>query len=244
MKQPCIGLLRLDSRFPRIEGDIAHPSAFRTVVLTKIINAATPQKVVHNQMDDLLEAFVAAAIELEENGASLITTSCGFLALYQQILQDAVACPVLSSALFSYAPLKQLLPANKNHIGILTISSTSLTDAHLKAANIPLSVPIEAPVADGAFCTSILGNTPSMDTDKARDDIVTAANKLVKANPQLNAIILECTNMPPHKAAIEASTGIPVFSLMDVLDDMACGASLDQSLANTISQLTSDPSQS
>ncbi len=235
-KEPHIGLLKLDSQFPRIKGDIAHSDSFRSKITTRTINAATPKKVVHNQMDNLIRDFIEATIELEQKGANVITTSCGFLALYQTQLQNCVSVPVLSSALFLYEPLKQLLPADRNTIGLLTISRSSLSNRHLQAAGIPPDTAIAAPDTNGAFCQAILGNRPTMNIDLARSEVAAAAKQLVSASPNVNAIILECTNMPPYKAEIETQTGIAVYSLMDVLDELACGTSLRHSLSNKIAR--------
>ena len=49
--------------------------------------------------------------------------------------------------------------------------------------------------------------------DAARQDNVEAACTLVSANPDLGALVLECTNMVPYAADIRAATGLPVFSI-------------------------------
>jgi Asp/Glu/hydantoin racemase len=50
--------------------------------------------------------------------------------------------------------------------------------------------------------------------DKARVDNVDAALALKSDNPDLGAIVLECTNMCPYAADIQHATGLPVFSIV------------------------------
>ena len=68
---------------------------------------------------------------------------------------------------------------------------------------------------DGEFASRILGNQPQMDLKQAQDDVVAAALDLKTRVPEITTIVLECTNMPPYLAAIEAATGCKVLSLMD-----------------------------
>jgi Asp/Glu/hydantoin racemase len=36
---------------------------------------------------------------------------------------------------------------------------------------------------------------------------------MLEAHPEIGAIVLECTNMPPYRADIQAATGVPVFDI-------------------------------
>ena len=54
-----------------------------------------------------------------------------------------------------------------------------------------------------------------LDVEAARSDNVEAALALKEANPDLGAIVLECTNMVPYAADIRAATGLPVFSILN-----------------------------
>jgi hypothetical protein len=80
------------SAFPRLPGDIGNPASFDFPVLYREVEGTTYQKVVENlKKEELLQPFIAAAQELEAAGVGAITTSCGFLALFQQKLAAAVS---------------------------------------------------------------------------------------------------------------------------------------------------------
>jgi Asp/Glu/hydantoin racemase len=96
--------------------------------------------------------------------------------------------------------------------GILTISAASLTEEHLIKAGCALDTPIGGTPEQGEFSSVILNNQLELDVDKARQENVDAAIALARANPDLGAVVLECTNMIPYAADIRKATGLPVFS--------------------------------
>ena len=85
-----IGILMLDSKFPRIRGDVGNAKTWDFPVLYKTVVGGTPKKVVLELTEDDIEPFILAAKELEQAGVKAITTSCGFLALFQKQLANAV----------------------------------------------------------------------------------------------------------------------------------------------------------
>ena len=207
-----VGILMLDTRFPRIPGDIGNPATFPFPVHYEIVHGASPERVVRQRDPALLEPFIAAARKLEAAGVSGITTTCGFLALFQDELSAAVSVPVVTSSLMQVALVEQMLP-NGRRAGILTISAASLTPLHLEKAKVPLDIPIGTTDGGRVFTRAVLGNEPAFDVQLAREDNVDAAMALVTRHPEVGAIVLECTNMPPYAMAIAGATGLPVYSL-------------------------------
>src|ERR671938_449382 len=94
-----VGILLLDARFPRPPGDIAYAETFDFPVVYRVVERATPSRVVDDGAAGLVDAFCAAARELEAAGVRAICTSCGFLALHQPALAAAVRVPVFTSSL-------------------------------------------------------------------------------------------------------------------------------------------------
>jgi hypothetical protein len=56
-----------------------------------------------------------------------------------------------------------------------------------------------------------------MDVALAEQDVVGAGQDLVAHNPDIGAIVLECTNMPPYAAALQAAVGIPVYDIYSMI---------------------------
>ncbi|MFO1328462.1 MAG: aspartate/glutamate racemase family protein [Rubrivivax sp.] len=204
-----LGVLMLQTRFPRPPGDVGHPASWRIPVRHVVVQGASPQRVVVEQDEALLAPFVDAARALVAEGARAITTSCGFLVAFQQALQAALPVPVWTSSLL-------LLPALPQP-GVLTVDGDSLGARHLQAAGAAPGTPVEGLAAGCHLQDTLLHDRPVLDRAAAEADVVTAALRLVQRHPQVRTLVLECTNMPPYAAAVQAATGRPVHHLMSMV---------------------------
>jgi Asp/Glu/hydantoin racemase len=178
----------------------------------KIVRGASPDLVVRQGAPGLLEAFIEAAQELVADGVDGITTNCGFLSLMQADLQKAVPVPVATSSLMQVNMVNAILPPGKR-AGVLTISGSTLTEAHLNAAQVPAGTPIGSTEGGTEFTRAVLGNELELNIDAARADNVAAAEAMVAKHPEIGALVLECTNMVPYAADIRAAIGAPVFTI-------------------------------
>ena len=217
-----VGILMLEARFPRIPGDMGNAASWDFPVHYKIVRDASPDKVVRRNAEGLLPAFIAAAQELDGDGVDGITTNCGFLSIFQHEIAKAVGVPVATSSLMQTAMVNALLPLGKR-AGIMTISASTLTPAHLEAAGVPPDTPIGTTEGGREFTRAILGNELELDLAAAEADNVEAARQLVSANPDVGALVLECTNMGPYAHAIREATGLPVFSILNFVSWFQAG---------------------
>ena len=208
----AIGILMLEARFPRIPGDMGNAATWPFPVLYRVVREATPERVVRRNAEGLKDAFIAAARDLVADGADGITTNCGFLSLFQEAIAAAAGVPVATSSLMQVPMVERLLPPGRR-AGILTISGSTLTTAHLAAAGARPDTPIGTTEGGREFTRAILGNELELDVEAARADNVEAAERLVEAHPEVGALVLECTNMIPYAADIRAATGLPVFAM-------------------------------
>src|SRR4029434_535796 len=94
-----VGILMLDTHFPRIPGDMGNATTFPFPVRYHRVPGAEPDLVVRRGAAALLPAFVERARALEREGAGAITTNCGFLSKFQREMSAAVAVPVFTSSL-------------------------------------------------------------------------------------------------------------------------------------------------
>ena len=216
-----VGILMLDTQFPRPVGDIGHPdtwAAHRLNALYRVVSGARPDLIVTREPHEgWLGPFIEAAQALVGQGAQAITTSCGFLARHQAALQSAVTVPVFSSGL--------LWCRHLSHPGILTIDAKRLGALDLQGAQVPPHTPVAGVDPAGEFHRRIMGNDTHMDLALAQADVVDAACRLVHAHPKVQHIVLECTNMPPYRQAIKAATGRECHDVIDLVADVLAGAS-------------------
>ncbi len=214
-----LGLLMLETQFPRPPGDVGHPQTFRQLGIEArlhVVPGASPNLVVRQADVTILPPFLAAARELVRLGARMIATSCGFLAMFQRELQQAVPVPVLSSSLLW---LPRLLAAGERP-GVLTIDADSLQAAHFRGVGAAEDTPCVG-VQDGCeFQRQILANQPTLDQAQAEQDVVAAALELVRRHPRLSCIVLECTNMPPYAEAVRRASGRRVEHLPSLVREL------------------------
>ena len=219
-----VGILMLDTRFPRILGDMGNAATFPFPVRYHRVPGADPDLVVRRGAEGMLPAFVDGARALEREGVGAITTNCGFLVKYQRELCAAVAVPVFTSSLL-LVPLVHRMLGARNRVGIMTVSAATLGAEHLAGAGIGADIPLAVAGLEGEkeFTRVLLGDELELDVDLARDEHVRVARRLVADHPDVGAIVLECTNMPPYAADIQRETGLPVFDVVSLVT-MAHGA--------------------
>lgn len=202
----------LDTRFPRPVGDVGNPQTWRRAgipVRFVTVRGASPQRIVKEADPALLQPFVDAAQALVREGATMLSTSCGFLAAWQDVLSRSVPVPVITSSL--------LQAAHFARPGIVTIEAASLGPTLLAAAGVSPSTPVQGVEPGCEFHRRILSNDSTLDLEQAERDVVAAASRLVERHPMVSDIVLECTNMPPYRDAVVRSTGRPVHDIETLL---------------------------
>lgn len=212
-----LGILMLEARFPRIYGDMGNGETWPFPVLFRVVRGASPERVVLNGAKGLLEDFIAAARDLVDLGAEGITTNCGFLSLFQREMAEAVGVPVATSSMMQVPWVQATLPPGQR-VGVITVNKSSLTPAHLAAAGVPLDTPVVGTEGGREFFRVLIQAAKvDMDVALAEQDILDAGRQLVRDNPGIGAIVLECTNMPPYAAALREEIGLPVFDIHSMI---------------------------
>jgi hypothetical protein len=210
-----IGILMLDTRFPRIPGDIGNATTFDFPVRFKVVKGASPIRVVIDNDPALLEPFIAAARELEADGVRAITTSCGFLALFQKEMAAAVDIPVFTSSLLQAPVVYRMLKPDQK-IGILTAHGETLDERHLRAVGIDESIPVVVAGSQHteAFYGVFVKNGLTLETEAAEAGVVRMACDLVERHPEVGAFVCEGTNFSSFGPAVQETTGRPFFDIV------------------------------
>ncbi|MEO6363133.1 MAG: aspartate/glutamate racemase family protein [Caldimonas sp.] len=205
MSAAPLGVLMLDTRFPRPPGDIGNPHGLPWPVLYRTVAGAWPRRVLAGNDPALLKPFIDAARALVRDGAGAVATSCGFLIRLQRELVSAVSVPVWTSSLLK---LPELTGA-----GVLTVDAASLLGADLLAAGAAIDTPVEGLASGCHLQRVLLDDLPELDLATAEQDAVAAALRLVARCPGVTSLVLECTNLPPYAEAIVRATRRPVHHL-------------------------------
>lgn len=221
-----LGILMLDTRFPRIKGDIGNAQSFDFPVIFRRMEGigSTDAVTAHPDRPRVLAALAANARALADEGAIGLSTSCGFLALYQEDLSALSPVPVATSALLH---IKRL--AGKR-VGVLTASARNLTPAHFAAVGAPTDTPFVGLPEDSSFAKTFIGNATTLDRDRVEREVVTATRELLVRHPGIDTIVFECTNLPPYKKAVQDAAGLPVLDVLDLLKDFRAALDAPQNV--------------
>ncbi len=212
-----IGIILLETRFPRILGDVGNPETFPFPVLYQKVEGALPVRVIREKEASLLSPFLQAAASLERGGAKAITTSCGFLAIYQKEMASAVQVPLFTSSLLQI-PWAYALMGRRGRIGVLTADRDAFTLEHLKgvdAEHIP--VVIRGMNPDGEFYRTYIGDHPDPDFSQIEKELVQEVFSLIQDHPDISALVLECTNMAIFRKALREHVRIPLFDILTLI---------------------------
>ncbi len=211
-----LGVLMLDTRFPRFPGEIGHPQTFPFAVDTERIAQAKVGRVVVDQElpEELVETFCEGAQRLRQRGAGLIATSCGFLAPLQSRLAAVSGCPVITSSLV-LLPLLRALYGPQAPVAVLTFDAQRLGTRHLPRNVEPLL--IGGLDRDAALYRAIAEDRPELDRGDAEAETLSAAHRLCQGAARPAALLLECTNLSPYKPALRAALGLAVYDIVDAV---------------------------
>lgn len=212
----------LETRFPRVYGDAGNASTWPFAVEIEVVRGASPDAVVRRGADGLVDAFIEAGQRLAARGVDGVTTTCGFLALHQRAIADALPVPFAGSSLLQVPMVSRLLPSSQR-VGILTVDSTSLGRDHLLAVGADPSTPIMGTEGGTTFTRAMLGNLRTLDASAALDDLLAAGHRLLAVHRDVGAIVLECANMPPYAAALSAALAVPVYDWHSMVSWFALG---------------------
>jgi len=211
-----IGILILDAAYPCIPGNVGNASTFPFPVRYKVVKEASIERLIKQKDITLLEPFIDAATELQEEAVKAITGACGFMALFQREVSDAVDVPVFLSSLLQIPFIYQI---SRKEIGIVTADSKSLTPEHFIAVGVNKEIPLRVGGMEDQkeFREAILEEKGTLDSDLIEREVVGVAKKLVTDNPDIGALVLECSDLPPYAHAIQKEVNLPIFDFTTMI---------------------------
>jgi hypothetical protein len=134
-------------------------------------------------------------------------------------MAEALPVPVFMSSLCQVPMITGALRPSEQ-LGIVCASKPSLDAATLAAAGVSSEAPlvIYGMEESDEFRTSILEGKGWMDDARVESEVVGTAVRLVDENPQVRALLLECSDMPPYAKVVQDATGLPVWDFITLID--------------------------
>lgn len=209
-------VLQLDTGFPRIPGDVAAPATYNAPIDVIRIPKATVSKAVNHRPDEMdITAFEDAVGNVKDG---MIVTSCGFLGYWQDHLARISNVPIITSSLC-------LLPGLLNKyapedIGIITFNAATLKSAAYAKLLEGFTGPIIGLTPDMHLRQVIEEDADRLDHQRAEAELT---NHLAPSINGLKAILLECTNLPPYKAAIFKEFNGHIYDILSAIEEVMPG---------------------
>jgi len=205
----------------RLPGDVGNATTFNFPVRYKVVKDIDP-KVLKNPVEAMkyAKSFVEAAQELEKEGARAIVGGCGFQAIYQKEMSKVLNIPVFTSSLIQVPMVYCSLKKGKK-VGIITANSQCLSEEYFEAVGWSLnSVPVEIVGLETlkTRLSAIDGDNEQIIKKEREKSMVNLSVDFVSRNPDIGAIVLECTNLPPYSYAIQRAVKLPVFDVATLVN--------------------------
>jgi len=214
----AVGILLLDCRCPFIPGDVGNASTYHYPVVFKTV-PGLKSSICIKGAPDFNEKVAETARELASYGVRIISSDCGFMLQYQEIVREAVNVPVVMSSLLQL-PFIALTISPSHPIGIITADSRHLTEDYLSQSGIRVKNPliIRGLQKEPEFKSATVDEKGTLDSDLIRDEVVKVAQSMVEEYPAMGAILLECSMLPPYAKAVQEATGLQVYDFITMID--------------------------
>ena len=205
-----------ENSYPVIPGNVANYSTYPFPVHYKLVPGCTAERLLNN--DRSLENRVIESVkQLQSEGAKVISSACGFFGNFQEQAASAVNIPVFLSSLVQLPIIEiGLKPGQK--IGILTAYEKGLTDYLLESCGVKNSTNlIIGDLSKGKEFSLISSGAGTFDNKKLCDEIVEKAVELTTKYPEIGAVLLECSDLPPYAFAIQQAVQLPVYDFITLI---------------------------
>jgi len=168
---------------------------------------------------ELEEAVIEAAKALEAQGVRGISSDCGYFINYQDAVARAVRIPVYLSSLLQL-PFISACIGRSRPIGIICANAGALGNRVLEMTGLgnQREVLIKGMRDEPIFGSSVTGDCVQLDPDLIEQEVVAVARRMLNEQPELGAILIECSMLPPYARAVQDATGLPVFDFLTMID--------------------------
>jgi hypothetical protein len=201
-------------------GSVENATTFNYPVHYTSIEAASVESVVSSTLDpEVLSQLVKAGRYLETQGCRALIGACGYFANYLPEVVSELDTPCFFSSLMQIPMILSSLKPGKK-VGILCANGSVLTNAPALAncgvddtSKIVISgaevLPEMQKVFDGIQHYNVY---------RLEAGLVDLAKQMVDKDPDIGALLLECTLFPTHAWAIQEAVQLPVYDFSTLTD--------------------------
>jgi aspartate/glutamate racemase len=214
-----IGMLCAQWNIPFVPGDLNHAGTFDFPMRYVEVEGLIGAEILRGDGAKFTELIVSAARGLEAEGVRAITSNCGFMAVFQEAVAAAVDVPVFLSSLLQLDMVTRMVGPNRR-VGVLSANAAGITPALLQGVGF---TNVDRIVVQGLedyphFREVILDEVGEMEPVRFAEEVVEGVRQLQRDNPDIGAIVTECSDLPAYSAPMSEATGLPVFDWASFID--------------------------
>jgi hypothetical protein len=217
MAGQAIGILHLEVWYPLLPGNVVNATTFHFPVRYKALQGGTQERI-HGADPSMVELIINACNELKQEGVRAIAGACGYLGNYQREVASAIDIPIYLSSLLQIPLIYRGLRSDQR-VGILCADDHAFTSKLLLANGVTPDIPIAVlGLGDKPQFSKILYSRGEFNYDAIEEEVVDSARHLVANYPDIGAILLECSDMPPFARAVQSAVRLPVFDFISLIN--------------------------
>ena len=206
-----LGIIVVDLAYPKLPGNVANAWTFDYPVLYAEVRFEIEQLFAGDP--SIKDMVVDAARDLGRRGVRAIIGACGYFAHFQREVAEVVQVPVFMSSLCQLPLIKLgLRPTGK--VLVLAADGASLNDALLAKVGADLDRVVVQNVGDLDSFQAIRHSIRDLENGRLTDDLAALASRRCEEDPDIEAVLLECSDLPPYAAAIQKACGRPVYDFI------------------------------
>ncbi|HEA69960.1 MAG TPA: aspartate/glutamate racemase family protein [Desulfobacterales bacterium] len=211
-----VGILHLEVWYPLLPGNVVNADTYDFPVRHKLIPNATQSRV-HGGDPTLLDDIIRAGKELEKEGVRAICGACGYLGNFQAQVVEALDVPVFLSSLIQLPAISIGLQKDQK-VGVLCADGPSMSSEIIQNCGADPSRCIVKGLEDQPQMAAIVkSDRGSFDNAALKREIVEGALNLVRKHPEIGALLLECSDMPPYAAEVQRAIKLPVYDFVTLI---------------------------
>jgi hypothetical protein len=218
-----IGILVLREHIPCPPGTPGNPTTFPFPVIYECVEGCDAAQLRDAARPGGSAAFIRAAQVLVDKGVRAIVGGCGLMVVHQRELARTLPVPVLTSSLLQL-PLIAATLGPEAQIGVVASSGASLSAEHLRISGAPEGRTVLGSMqGKPGFTDAVMNESGVLDFERVCAEVIEVGRDLVAQHPRVAALLLECVDLPPYAAALQAAIERPVFDITTLAAWAAAG---------------------
>lgn len=211
----AIGIITIDFDYVKLPGNVANATTFKFPVAYEVVSF--PIEDLFEGKPEILDQILEAAKRLEKKGVRAIVGACGYFNHFQEDIKQVVNVPVFMSSVLQIPLIKMGLKDNQK-IAVLVADGQGANRAFFAKAHANIDDCIIQDIGSLESFAPIRYIKPYLDNARLEKDLVQVTKALTQKHPEIGAVLLECSDLPPYAAAIQREVGLPVFDFITLIN--------------------------